>query len=216
MPADDLTVHVVDDDPAVRDALATLLAIAGYACATYPDAESFLAAAPPADGCVVTDLRMPGASGLELQAALRGRGHAIPVVVITAHGDLDSARAAFHAEAVDFLPKPFESAQLLAAIDRAFERERRRLAGAERRRGFDTRYASLTQREREILARVAEGLHAKEIAATYGISPRTVEVHKSRIMEKVGARNVAELVRFALSGAAGEDNGPGHEGRGPE
>lgn len=209
MHAEDLTVHVVDDDPAVRDALATMLGIAGYRTATFGDAEAFLAAAnTESRGCLVADLKLPGASGLELQAALRERGVGMPVIIITAHGDLDSARTAFHAEAVDFLPKPFESAQLLRAIETALEREQRRLAGEAHRRGFDERYASLTQREREILSKVAEGLHAKEIAALYGISPRTVEVHKSRIMDKVGARNVAELVRFALGGASPEPREP--------
>lgn len=209
MPDETLTVHVVDDDPAVRDALATMLGIAGYRAVAFPDAEAFLAAVTAdARGCLVADLKLPGASGLELQALLRDKGIGMPVIIITAHGDLDSARTAFHAEAVDFLPKPFESAQLLRAIDTALERERRRLAGEAHRRGFDTRYASLTQREREILAKVAEGLHAKEIAAIYGISPRTVEVHKSRIMDKVGARNVAELVRFALGGATPESRDP--------
>jgi FixJ family two-component response regulator len=212
MPPEDLTVHVVDDDPAVRDALATMLGIAGYRTATFADAEAFLAAVTEdTRGCLVADLKLPGASGLELQATLRERGIGMPVIIITAHGDLDTARTAFHAEAVDFLPKPCESAQLLASIDTALEREQRRLSGEAQRRGFDARYGSLTQREREILGKVAEGLHAKEIAALFGISPRTVEVHKSRIMDKVGARNVAELVRFAMGGAPPEPRGAGEE-----
>lgn len=201
MPPDNLTVYVIDDDPAIRDALALMLGLGGHSSTVFPDAESFLAAFDSAwRGCVVADLKLPGASGLELQAELRRRGAPIPVVIITAHGDVMSARAAFHAEAVDFLPKPFESAQLLEAIESAFARERRRVHGEERQRGRDARYESLTEREREILERVAQGLHAKEIAAVLGISPRTVEVHKSRIMGKVGARNVQELVRFALGG----------------
>jgi FixJ family two-component response regulator len=204
MPAEPLTVYVIDDDPAIRDALALMLGLGGHPTAVFPDAESFLEALQPAwRGCVVADLKLPGASGLELQATLRERGVGLPVVIITAHGDVMSARAAFHAEAVDFLPKPFESAQLLQAVEAAFARERRRLEGEETRRGRDARYEALTEREREILARVAQGLHAKEIAAVLGISPRTVEVHKSRIMGKVGARNVQELVRFALGAGEG-------------
>jgi FixJ family two-component response regulator len=205
MPDDALTVFIIDDDPAIRDALALMLGIAGYRTVLFPDAESFLHAFDPAwRGCVVADLKLPGASGLELQAQLRERGATLPVVIITAHGDVMSARAAFHAEAVDFLPKPFESAQLLHAIEAAFARERARLQGEESRRGHDARYEALTEREREILGRVAQGLHAKEIAAVLGISPRTVEVHKSRIMGKVGARNVQELVRFALGRPEGD------------
>lgn len=201
MPDDILTVYVVDDDPAIRDALALMLGIGGYRTLLFPDAESFLQALEPRwSGCVVADLKLPGASGLELQAQLRVRGVALPVIIITAHGDVMSARAAFHAEAVDFLPKPFESAHLVKAVESAFARERKRLDGEADRRGRDARYETLTGREREILERVAQGLHAKEIAAVLGISPRTVEVHKSRIMGKVGARNVQELVRFALGG----------------
>jgi RNA polymerase sigma factor (sigma-70 family) len=116
------------------------------------------------------------------------------VIVITAHGDVPSARTAFRAEAVDFLEKPFDDAQLRAAIERAFALEERRLE----RRVDTEKLARLTPREREVLERAAQGLHAKEIAGLLHISPRTVEVHKTRIMEKLGVRNVAELVRFSL------------------
>ncbi|HEX7055562.1 MAG TPA: response regulator [Burkholderiales bacterium] len=201
MPASGLTVYLVEDDASVRDSLALMLGLAGYATASYADAESFLAAwRPEWSGCVVTDLRLPGMSGLELQAALRSRGAALPVIVITAHGDVPSARLAFRAAAVDFLEKPFDDAQLRAAIDTAFALEERRLGGEEARRADAARLERLTPREREVLEHAARGLHAKEIAAALGISPRTVEVHKAHIMEKLGVRNVAELVRFALAG----------------
>lgn len=199
MPSGHLTVYIVDDDAAVRDSLALVLGLAGYRTAIFADAEAVLTAYRPGwAGCILADLRLPGASGLELQAALRERGSTLPFIVITAHGDVASARAAFRAEAVDFLEKPFERDQLLGAIDAAFAGEDRRLALAGQRSDAQTRLDSLTLREREVLRQAARGRHAKEIAADLGISPRTVEVHKARIMAKLGVRNVVELVRIAL------------------
>jgi RNA polymerase sigma factor (sigma-70 family) len=195
MPAAALTVYIVDDDAAVRDSLSLMLGLAGYATALFADAEAFLAAyRDDWAGCVVADLRLPGKSGLELQAELRARSSALPFILMTAHGDVPSARTAFQARAVDFLEKPFDHAQLRSAIENAFSREQQRLARANEL----AKLATLTVREREVLEHAAQGLHAKEIAAALGISPRTVEVHKTRIMEKLGARNIAELVRFAL------------------
>jgi len=197
-----LTVYVVEDDASVRDSLALMLSLSGHAAALFADAESFLGAwRPEWAGCVLADLRLPGQSGIELQAALRRRGSRLPFVFITAHGDVATARAAFQADAVDFLEKPFDHEQVRAAIDNAFSRENLRLARARER----ARLAGLTAREREVLEHAAQGLHAKEIAARLGISPRTVEVHKTRIMEKLGVRNIAELVRFALGAGPGED-----------
>ena len=194
MPAA-LTVYIVDDDAAVRDSLSLMLGLGGYTTALFADAEALLAAwREDWAGCVVADLRLPGKSGLELQAELRARGAALPVIIMTAHGDVPSARSAFQALALDFLEKPFDHAQLRAAIDTAFSREGNRLE----RDGDAAKLAALTVREREVLEHAAKGLHAKEIAAALGISPRTVEVHKSRLMEKLGARNLAELVRLAL------------------
>jgi RNA polymerase sigma factor (sigma-70 family) len=199
MPAA-LTVYIVEDDAAVRDSLSLMLGLAGYSTAVFADAEAFLAAyRDDWAGCVVADLRLPGKSGLELQAELRARASALPFIVMTAHGDVPSARTAFQAQAVDFLEKPFDHAQLRAAIENAFSREQLRLARA----AEFAKLATLTEREREVLEHAAQGLHAKEIAAALGISPRTVEVHKTRIMEKLGVRNVAELVRFALGARAG-------------
>jgi FixJ family two-component response regulator len=196
MPAAALTVYIVDDDAAVRDSLSLMLGLAGYATALFADAESFLAAyRDDWAGCVVADLRLPGKSGLELQAELRARSSALPFIIMTAHGNVPSARTAFQAQAVDFLEKPFDHAHLRAAIENAFSWEKLRLARAAEL----AKLATLTGREREVLEHAARGLHAKEIAAALGISPRTVEVHKTRIMEKLGARNVAELVRFALA-----------------
>ncbi|HEX7219771.1 MAG TPA: response regulator [Burkholderiales bacterium] len=193
----ELAVYVVDDDASVRDSLALMLGLAGYATRLFADAESFLAAFDPAwSGCVVADLRLPGMSGIELQGRVRERGSALPFVIITAHGDVPAARAAFLGHAVDFVEKPFDDAQLRGAIDTAFALETRRLDEAELRRADEQKLARLTAREREVLEHAVQGKHAKEIGAALGISPRTVEVHKMRIMEKLGVRNVAELVRL--------------------
>lgn len=208
MHAEQLTVYVIDDDASVRDSLALMLGIGGYRSAIYGDAEAFLAGAQKDwAGCVVADLRLPGLSGVELQSELLARGLTLPVIIITAHGDVATARRAFHAHAVDFLEKPFDQVQLFKAIDAAFAIEDRRRRAERARRADSDKLARLTAREREILDHVARGLHAKEIASALDISPRTVEVHKTRIMAKLGARNVAEVVRFAVSGSADERNG---------
>lgn len=198
-------VYVVEDDAAVRDSVALILSLAGYQTALYADAEAFLATWHQGlSGCVLSDLRLPGMSGVQLQAELRARGSALPFIIVTAHGDVATARQAFLADAVDFLEKPFGETQLKEAIEAALKRENERLRHNEARRGDAARLSSLTGREREVLEQAALGLHAKEIAAKLDISPRTVEVHKTRIMAKLGVRNVAELVRFALaSGSAG-------------
>ena len=192
-----LVVYVVDDDASIRDSLGLMLGLEGYTTRVFGDAESFLVAFDPAwSGCVVADLRLPGLSGVALQARVRARGSAIPFVIITAHGDVPAARAAFRAQAVDFIEKPFEDVQLREAIETAFALESERLDSAELRRADATKLARLTPREREVLEHAVSGLHAKEIASTLGISPRTVEVHKMRIMEKLEVRNIAELVRL--------------------
>ena len=207
MRPEHLSVFVVDDDASVRDSLALMLGLAGYRTSVFADAEAFLAAwRKEWAGCVIADVKLPGRSGVELQDALRKRGCALPFVIITAHGDVATARAAFRSQAVDFLEKPFDDAQLFAAVETAFALEERRLQRHESRRADAEKLGRLTAREREVLERAAQGLHAKEIAAALGISPRTVEVHKTRIMEKLGVRNVAELVRFALAAAPPDEH----------
>jgi RNA polymerase sigma factor (sigma-70 family) len=192
-----LVVYIVDDDASIRDSLALMLGLAGYATQLFADAESFLVAFDAGwSGCVLADLRLPGLSGVELQARVRERGSAIPFVIITAHGDVPAARAAFRGQALDFIEKPFEDAQLRSALETAFALETARLDSAELRSDDAARLARLTPREREVLEHAVSGLHAKEIAAALGISPRTVEVHKTRIMEKLEVRNIAELVRL--------------------
>jgi RNA polymerase sigma factor (sigma-70 family) len=200
MRSERLTVFIIDDDAAVRDSIALMLGLEGYRTAVFADAEAFLAAwRKDWAGCVVADVRLPGQSGVELQEALRRRAIALPFVIITAHGDVATARAAFRSQAVDFLEKPFDNVQLCAAIETAFALEERRIQKVDGRRRDSEKLGRLTPREREVLEQAARGLHAKEIAAALGISPRTVEVHKTRIMEKLGVRNVAELVRFAIA-----------------
>ena len=195
-----LTVFVVDDDASIRDSLALMLGLAGYATKLFADAETFLAAFEKNwSGCVLADLRLPGMSGLDLQNQVRDRGSAIPFVIITAHGDVQAARAAFLGRAVDFIEKPFDDTQLRHAINTAFALERQRLDGKETRRSDAAKLDRLTARERQVLEFAIRGLHAKEIGAALGISRRTVEVHKTRIMEKLGVRNIAELVRFAVA-----------------
>jgi len=201
---DDLTVYVVEDDAAMRDSLSLMLGLLGFRTVSFDSAEAFLQTYRDEwTGCVVADLRLPGMSGLELQADLRERGKHLPFVIITGHGDVKSARAAFQSEAVDFIEKPFDEAELRAAIEKGFDRESRRIQRAEMSADQTLRLAKLTHREREVLQLVGKGLHAKEIAAHLGISARTVEVHKARLMAKLEARNVSELVRFALAAEQG-------------
>jgi RNA polymerase sigma factor (sigma-70 family) len=200
MPEAPLIVYIVDDDASIRDSLALMLGLGGYSTRLFADAESFLVAFQAAwSGCVVADLRLPGMSGVELQQRVRSLGSAIPFVIITAHGDVPAARAAFLAQAVDFIEKPFDDAQLRAAIETAFALERNRTDAAELRRADLEKLSRLTTREREVLEHAVKGLHAKEIGAALGISARTVEVHRTRIMEKLQVRNIAELVRFAIA-----------------
>ncbi len=198
--ASERTVFVVDDDDAVRRGLAALLGAKGYAARTFDSAQAFLDALPaqPA-GCVVVDIRMPRMSGLELQRELGRRGIALPVIVITGHGDVPVAVAALKAGAVDFLEKPFDSAALLAAVDEALKRAWSPEAGL----GFDrdtlaARMAQLTAREREVMELVVAGQTNKAIAHRLQIALRTVEIHRAHVMEKTGARNLSELVRMVI------------------
>lgn len=192
-----LTVHIVDDDAAIRDSLSLLLSLRGYRTASFASAEDFLAAVGTDwSGCILADIRMPGMSGLAMQQVLAERGVTLPVVVLTAHGDVDSARAAFKAQAVDFLEKPFDDVALVAAIENAFGRERSRLATSGVHEELARVLASLTPREREVLDLVTRGHHNREVGERLGISPRTVEVHKARVMAKLGARTLSDLMRI--------------------
>ncbi len=197
--SDHLTVFIVDDDPAVRDALSLLLGIQDYRVAVFGDAESFLKAYKSEwRGCLVLDIRMPGMDGLTLQKHLAQLGSELPVIIMTGHGDVASAREAFRAFAVDFLEKPLDHRKLLAAIADAFSRQRTRVVAEMNRSEVERLLARLTPREQEVMARVVAGQHNRDIAAELGISARTVEVHKARMMDKLGVNNVADLVRLNL------------------
>jgi FixJ family two-component response regulator len=197
--SEDLAVFIVDDDPSVRDSLTLLLGVHDYRAAVFADAESFLAACRPHwRGCVLLDIRMPGMDGLALQKELLARNVLLPVVVMTGHGDVASAREAFRSFAVDFLEKPLDQARLLSAISEAFTTQRD-MAAVERKRGQAERnLATLTPREVQVMKMVVAGRHNREIAAELGISTRTIEVHKARVMDKLGVSNVADLVRYSL------------------
>jgi FixJ family two-component response regulator len=191
------TVFIVDDDASVRDSLSLLLSLRGHATATFASAEDFLAAARPEwHGCVVVDIRMPGMSGLELQRCLTEGGPRLPVIVITAHGDVAAARQAFLADAVDFIEKPFDGDQLIAAVEGALAGARASGPAASLRR----LKGALSAREREVMTLMVKGLHNRRIAEELHISPRTVEVHKARVMDKLGVNSLVELVRLVDQG----------------
>lgn len=195
------TVFIVDDDPSVRDALGLLLGLNGYSVAMFDDAETFLAARQ-LDwlGCALIDIRMPGIDGLTLQRQLKEFGWDIPVVIMTGHGDVDSAREAFRSQAVDFLEKPIDPARLNAAIEDAFSKQSETQESQSKQIDFSRLMDRLTPREREVLDLVVAGRHNREIAETLGISARTVEVHKARMMAKMQATCVPDLVRMSLVG----------------
>lgn len=193
------TVYLVDDDQSVRDALGLLLGLKGYPVALFADAESLLQAFR-ADwcGCLLIDIRMPGLDGLSLQKRLLELGSTVPTIVMTGHGDVGSAREAFRANAVDFLEKPIDHAKLIAAIEEAFSRQSAVEVKERRQHEFKSLQQNLTPREREVMDLVVIGRHNREIAEALGISARTVEVHKARMMTKLGVASVPDLVRLSL------------------
>lgn len=195
---ENLTVFIVDDDPDVRDSLGLLLGLRGYRTALFACAEDFLAAWRPGfAGCIIADLKMPGMSGLELQKELASKEISLPLVMLTAHGDVNSARQALREKAIDFLQKPFREEELTAAIDTAFRQDLERLKSDQVRSTVESGLAALTQREREVMFQLATGASNIAIAQSLSISPRTVEVHKARVMEKLGVGNLVELTRIA-------------------
>lgn len=195
----DNTVFIIDDDASVRDALGLMLGLRGFRCTVFADAAGFLAAWQ-ADwhGCLIIDIRMKGMDGLSLQRELQSRGCAIPVVIITGHGDIGTAREAFRAAAIDFLEKPLDETRLIQAINEAFGRQSATLRSQLQQDGFVRRLNELTPREREVMELVIAGRHNREIAGTLGISARTVEVHKARMMAKLGTSSIPQLVRISL------------------
>jgi FixJ family two-component response regulator len=191
-------VHVVDDDPDVRRSLDRLLRGCGYDVRAYASTEEFLDALEPGTtGCLVADLQMPGGDGFALQDALAEKAPDLPLVFLTGHGDVGSGVRAMKAGAVDFLEKPPVPDALLAAVERAVERGLVRRRERAERTGAAERLALLTEREREVLDELLKGRLNKQIASTLGIVERTVKVHRARVMEKSGAKSLAELVRLA-------------------
>lgn len=193
------TVFIVEDEQPVRDALTLLLGLRGFAATVFADADSFLKAYQPEwAGCVLLDIRMPGIDGLTLQKRLAEIGCRLPVIIMTGHGDVDSARQAFRAQAVDFLEKPLDQGRLMSAIQEAFQRQSTQTGAQESVDQIRRQMEKLTPRELEVMNHVVIGRHNRDIALELGISVRTVEVHKARMMTKLKAESVADLVRLSL------------------
>lgn len=192
-------VHVVDDDAAIRDSLSFLLESAGLTARTYDTAAALLARIGELEpGCVVTDVRMPGMTGLELVARLKGLGIVHPVIVLTGHADVALAIEAMKAGVLDFLEKPFDDEALLSAVRSALAKGEGELGRRAEQAEVERRVASLTDRERDVFEAIVAGDSNKAAAIKLGISPRTVEIYRANVMEKMGARSLSELVRLAL------------------
>ena len=196
----DAIIYVVDDDEGVRDSLHALLESNGFAVAAFEAGEALLATGELAPvGCIISDIRMPGLDGMQLHAALKAKGIRLPVLFITGHGDVPLAVSAMRAGAADFIEKPFEGESLLASVERAVALSRDARQQDSEAAEVRSRIESLSPREHEVLIGLAQGKQNKVIAIELGISPRTVEIHRARVMEKMSARSVSELVRAALA-----------------
>ncbi len=192
-------VHIVDDDPAVRESVAFLLSTAGFDVRAYESAEALLDRAPALEpGCIVTDIRMPAMGGLDLIAELRRRGVHRQIIVITGHGDVPLAVEAMKAGAQDFIEKPFDDETLLAAVRAALQRDSVSGERAAARAAAAARIATLSGREREVLDGLVAGMANKVIAQNLGISPRTVEIYRANVMAKMEAASLSDLVRMAI------------------
>ncbi len=191
----DSTVFVVEDDEAVRDALSMLVETVGLKCRTYQTAQDFLADYDPSEpGCLVADVRMPGMSGLELQAKLAKDGIEIPIVIITGHGDVHMAVKALKTGAVDFVQKPFRDHTLLNSILKAVVVDSRKRRKSVERSQLDAKLAELTSREREVMDLLVMGKSTREVARDLDISSKTVDIHRRRVLDKMEVRSVVELV----------------------
>jgi two-component system response regulator FixJ len=198
--SDKTVIHVVDDDPAMRDSLAFLLDVNGFAPKAYESANAFLSGAaiePPT--CVVSDIRMPGLSGIELVRELKGRPTACPVILITGHGDVALAVEAMKAGAADFIEKPFDDQALIGAIRATLLAHSASQDANTTKKEAQARMAELSPRERDVLQGLVAGKINKVIAHELSISPRTVEVYRANLMAKTGARSMSELMRIALA-----------------
>jgi len=192
-------VFVVDDDQAMRRSLEWLIESIGMKVKTYSSADEFLRSYYPGRaGCLLLDVRMPGMSGLDLQAHLAREDSRLPVIIITGHGDVAMAVKAMKAGAVDFIEKPFHDEDLLSSIRNALAFDEKQRSLQSQRAEIATRLAELTPREHEVMEMVTEGLSNKEIAASLGVTAKTVEAHRARVMDKMQAGSLAELVRMVL------------------
>lgn len=187
-------ICIVDDDASVRDSLSVMLGLKGFDCRTFESSETFLGALPERPCCVILDLNMTGMNGLALQDQLSAAHFPMEVIFLTAFADVDVMRRAFLNQAIDFLEKPVVLPLLLSAIERAFER----LKSTSQQHIQTQSLETLTPREREVMAAIAQGMTHREAGELLGISPRTVEVHKGRVMEKLGVKTLAELVRLSI------------------
>jgi FixJ family two-component response regulator len=204
MTAPDPTIHVVDDDDSLRKAVMRLLKAAGYAVLGYSSVGAFmLARLRNTPGCIVLDVRMPGPSGLDLQAAFGELADPLPIIFLTGHGDIPMSVRAMKAGAVDFLTKPVQSEALLSAVRSALVRDAENRAARTSASELSVRYESLTQRERAVFALVVAGKLNKHISTKLGVSERTVKVHRAAVMEKMRVTSLAELVHLADQIAAG-------------
>jgi len=192
-------VHVVDDDPAVRDSLAFVLGTANWEVRSYDSGTALLERAENLEpGLIITDVRMPGMTGLELIAELKQRGVSHPIIVLTGHADVSMAVEAMKAGVVDFLEKPYEDTALLTAVERGLGMQLSSDANQAARAEVMSRLAQLTARERDVFDAIAAGESNKSAAHLLGISPRTVEIYRANVMEKMQARTLADLVRMSL------------------
>ncbi len=208
MSESEATIFVVDDDPGVRQSLEMLIRAIGQSVETYASAGEFLDAyTSERPGCLVLDLRMPGMSGLELQEELGSRGSNLPVIFITAHGDVPTAVDAVKGGAIDFIQKPFRDQDLIEKIELALEQNERALEETAERGDVQARVASLTSRERQVMDIVVDGKTNKSMATELRLSERTVEIHRARVMSKMGAESLADLVKMALR-ARGDGSPP--------
>jgi len=210
MPSEMPTVHVIDDDEAARHSLAFLLGTAKIDVKTYDSATAFLAVATNVkSGCIITDVRMPEISGIDLLRRLKELQIGVPVIVVTGHGDVPLAVEAMKIGAAEFLEKPFDDEALLAAVRAALDRQNTDSKRQAERADIDSRLAALSNRERDVLQGLVSGLANKQIAFNLGISPRTVEIYRANLMTKMQASSLSGLVRMALlAGILGSESDP--------